>query len=68
MTERRRITLQLDGHQTVYIGDSYEVRETALGLYEVWDTAKDRCVWSEKVHHGIREVRSVSIDTAPSTS
>ncbi|MGX9295162.1 hypothetical protein [Tsukamurella paurometabola] len=68
MTERRRITLQLDGHQQVYIGNSYEVRESGLGLYEVWDTAEDRCVWSEKVHHGIREVRSVNIDTAPSTS
>ena len=67
MTKKQRITIQLDGHQAEYVGDSYEVRESALGLYEVWDTAADRCVWSEKVHHGIREVKSINITTEPTT-
>lgn len=59
-TEKRRITLQLDGHQKEFIGDDYEVRQP-LGLYEVWNTRTDTRVWAETSHDGIREVQSISV-------
>jgi hypothetical protein len=61
MTKQREIIVQLDGSQRTFVGDNYEVRESALGLYEVWDTEKNRAIWSEGVHNGIREVVSINI-------